>query len=48
MLEGNEICCSVSFDFQATNNEAEYEAIIFNIKLILALGAQSTVVKSDS
>ena len=48
MLEGDEIYCSVSFDFRAMNNEIQYEAIITGIKLLLALGAQSIVVKSDS
>ena len=47
-LEGDEIECMVHLDFPATNNEAEYEALMAGLDLAKAIGATSVVVYFDS
>ena len=47
-LEGDEIECMVRLDFPATNNEAEYEALMAGLDLAKAIGATSVVVYFDS
>ncbi|XP_027156081.1 uncharacterized protein LOC113756723 [Coffea eugenioides] len=51
LLEGpqGEVCSyALRFDFPATNNEAEYEALIAGLQLARKLGAQQIHVRSDS
>nr|XP_027120487.1 uncharacterized protein LOC113737455 [Coffea arabica] len=51
LLEGpqGEVCSyALRFDFPATNNEAEYEALIAGLQLARRLGAQRIHVRSDS
>lgn len=38
----------VQLQFPVTNNEAEYEAILMGLRVVKALGAKSTLLKSDS
>jgi ribonuclease HI len=38
----------VHLDFKATNNMAEYEALIFGISIALSLGVRQLLVKGDS
>jgi ribonuclease HI len=38
----------VHLDFKATNNMAEYEALLFGLSIALSLGVQQLVVKGDS
>ena len=47
-LEGDEIECMVHLDFPATNNEAEYKALVVGLDLTKAAGAISVVVYYDS
>ena len=42
------ICYALQFGFKASNNEAEYEAIIAGLRMSKALGAKRVHVKSDS
>ena len=46
--QGDMIVRSVSCDFKATNNEAEYEALIAGMTVAKDLGATSLDVYSDS
>ena len=46
--EGDSIECALRFDFKATNNQAEYEALIAGLKVCTALGADEIEVFSDS
>jgi len=39
---------TLRFAFKASNNQAEYEALIAGMLLAKEMGAQSLVVKSDS
>ncbi|XP_027178148.1 uncharacterized protein LOC113777314 [Coffea eugenioides] len=51
LLEGpqGEVCSyALRFDFPATNNEAEYEALIAGLQLACKLGAQRIHVRNDS
>ena len=47
-LEGDELQFAVKFEFRASNNEAEYEALIRGVRMDRDLGAQYIVVFSDS
>jgi ribonuclease HI len=38
----------VHLDFKATNNMAEYEALLFGLSTALSLGVQQLLVKGDS
>jgi ribonuclease HI len=38
----------VHLDFKATNNMAEYEALIFGLSTALSLGVQQLLVNGDS
>jgi ribonuclease HI len=38
----------VHLDFKATNNMAEYEALLFGLSIALSLGVQQLLVKGDS
>ena len=41
------ICYALQFGFKASNNEAEYEAIIAGLRMSKALGAKKVHIKSD-
>jgi ribonuclease HI len=43
-----EIAMALKLDFQTTNNEAEYEAVITGLSLAENLGAKNLEVRSDS
>jgi ribonuclease HI len=38
----------LDLEFKATNNMAEYEALIFGLNTTLSLGVQQLLVKGDS
>jgi ribonuclease HI len=38
----------VHIDFKATNNRAEYEALLFGLSKTLSLGVRQVIVKGDS
>jgi ribonuclease HI len=38
----------VHLEFKATNNMAEYEALIFGLSIAMSLGARQMLVKGDS
>ncbi|XP_075640480.1 uncharacterized protein LOC142612246 [Castanea sativa] len=46
--KGDKIECMIRLNFSTTNNEAEYEALIAGLDLIIAAGANSMIVYSDS
>ncbi|KAK1557267.1 hypothetical protein Q3G72_021359 [Acer saccharum] len=46
--EGDSIECALRFDFKATNNQAEYEALIAGLKISTVLGADEVEILSDS
>lgn len=41
-------CCSYKISFNFSNNEAEYEALIFGLKMLKKLGAQNISFYRDS
>jgi ribonuclease HI len=45
---GDQVKYMVHLEFKATNNMAEYEALIFNLSVALSLGIQQLLVKGDS
>jgi hypothetical protein len=47
-LCGEQLKCMVHLDFEATNNMAEYEALIFGLTAALSLGVRELLVKGDS
>ena len=47
-LTGEPIEQSIHLDFSASNNEAEYEAIIIGLELALALATSKVEIRSDS
>ena len=47
-LEGKWVEYSFRLGFKASNNEAEYKALLAGLKAVLDLGAQEVVVYSDS
>ncbi|XP_063947517.1 uncharacterized protein LOC135152036 [Daucus carota subsp. sativus] len=46
--EGHKLQSSIHFDFKATNNDAEYEALIAGLKLALEMRVENMNVYSDS
>ena len=42
------LCYALQFEFKASNNKAEYEAIIAGLKMSKALGAKMVHIKSNS
>ncbi|KAK0575737.1 hypothetical protein LWI29_006119 [Acer saccharum] len=46
--EGDSIECALRFDFKATNNQAEYEALIAGLKVCTVLGADEVEIFSNS
>ncbi|XP_074355936.1 uncharacterized protein LOC141695598 [Apium graveolens] len=46
--EGHRLMSAIHFKFYATNNDAEYEALINGLKLALEVGAMNLIVRSDS
>lgn len=47
-LDGDELEFAMNFEFRASNNKAEYEALIIGIKITLELGGQRVNSFSDS
>lgn len=47
-LEGVKVEHSFKLGFRASNNEAEYEALIVGLRAVLSLGATNLEVYSDS
>jgi hypothetical protein len=47
-LLGDQFKYMVHLDFKATNNMAEYEALLFGLSTTLSLGVQHLLVKGDS
>jgi ribonuclease HI len=45
---GEQLKYMVHLDFEATNNMAEYEALIFGLTAALSLGVRELLVKGDS
>jgi ribonuclease HI len=45
---GEQVKYMVLLDFEATNNMAEYEALIFGLTVALSLGIRKLLVKGDS
>jgi hypothetical protein len=45
---GEQVKYMVLLDFEATNNMAEYEALIFGLTVALSLGVRKLLVKGDS
>lgn len=46
--DGFTIQQAITFTFSATNNQAEYEALISGLKLCTSLGVQNLTIHSDS
>ncbi|KAL0402033.1 UNVERIFIED_CONTAM: hypothetical protein Slati_4233200 [Sesamum latifolium] len=46
--EGDELEYALHFDFKASNNEAEYEALTAGIKMALDAGAENLIAYTDS
>ncbi|KAK0574862.1 hypothetical protein LWI29_030229 [Acer saccharum] len=46
--EGDTVECAMRFDFKATNNQAEYEALLAGLRVCIALGADELEVYRDS
>ncbi|KAK1591060.1 hypothetical protein Q3G72_001562 [Acer saccharum] len=46
--EKDSVECALRFDFKATNNQAEYEALIAGLRVCTALGADEVEIFSDS
>ena len=46
--EGETLKYAVRLQFSATNNEAEYKALLIELSLAKALGAKSLIVQADS
>jgi ribonuclease HI len=45
---GDQIKYMVHLDFKATNNMAEYKAMLFRLSIALLLGVRQLLVKGDS
>ena len=46
--EGDIVECAMRFDFKATNNQAEYEALLAGLKVYVTLGADEKEIFSNS
>ncbi|KAK0607913.1 hypothetical protein LWI29_022541 [Acer saccharum] len=46
--EGDSVECALRFDFKATNNQAEYEALIAGLRVCMVLGADEVEIFSNS
>ncbi|XP_074347112.1 uncharacterized protein LOC141685936 [Apium graveolens] len=46
--EGHHLMSAIHFKFYATNNDAEYEALINGLKIALEMGVRNLTAKSDS
>ncbi|KAK1567163.1 hypothetical protein Q3G72_008809 [Acer saccharum] len=46
--EGDAVKCAMRFDFKATNNQAEYEALLAGLRVCIALRADELEIYSDS
>ena len=46
--EGIQIKYALRFGFQASNNDAEYEALLVELQLAISMGAEQIKVYSDS
>ncbi|KAK0573154.1 hypothetical protein LWI29_003713 [Acer saccharum] len=46
--EGDSVECAMRFDFKATNNQAEYEALLASLRVCIALGANELEIYNDS
>ena len=46
--EGHHLPSAIHFNFKATNNDAEYEALISGLKLSLKMRIENLVLQSDS
>ncbi|KAK0585667.1 hypothetical protein LWI29_032085 [Acer saccharum] len=46
--EGDSVECALRFEFKATNNQAEYEALIAGLRVCTVLGADEVEILSDS
>ena len=47
-LEGHRMHCALRFGFKASNNEAEYEALIAGLNLAKEMKVESLEIYSDS
>ena len=47
-LEGETLKYAVRLQFTATNNKAEYKALLMGLSLAKALGARNLIVQADS
>nr|KAJ0215185.1 hypothetical protein LSAT_V11C300107570 [Lactuca sativa] len=45
---GEEITYALRFDFRTSNNEAEYEALLAGLRLVVKMGAQRVIALTDS
>jgi ribonuclease HI len=45
---GEQVMYMLLLDFEATNNMAEHEALIFGLPVALSLGVRELLVKGDS
>ncbi|KAK0607172.1 hypothetical protein LWI29_010695 [Acer saccharum] len=46
--EGDSVECALRFDFKATNNQAEYEALIAGLRVCIVLGTDEVEIFSNS
>lgn len=46
--EGRNICYAMMLDFDATNNEAEYESLVHGLKIAREIGVKAVQIYSDS
>lgn len=46
--EGEEITYTLRFDFHTSNDEAEYEALFFGLRLAKQMGGEAIVTLTDS
>ena len=47
-LEGDKLKYATRLQYQTTNNEAQYEALLKGLELAKSLGAESVVIQGDS